>query len=325
MNCRMFVTGILIIACVLEDSTLSASVQTQQLSNGHSIRSTRQLSNTSNRPEDQNGATELNIAFDLPDIVTAIELPYGAVQLEGFKSVNNDRNLHDVTGTKTSQLFWVSIGHPQFIKTSDQDKSTDTKGTELFHFSNRGFSTYIEMMTQEQRRALVGAARSKHEVNISDNQIVHLVLSKFVCTLLLYDEAGDKFLITGNVSDFRYFPLRMDFEAPEKSIERKLFSQFIKQPALDLHFDCRIESSGGKLVKSNTLSINSAKMQQIGLEEKLFGPAGKNGKEDVYVTRNQLTELAYEMYSALHIVEDYQIPESQFSEAFVSDLISQVR
>ena len=66
-------------------------------------------------------------------------------------------------------------------------------------------------------------------------------------------------------------------------------------------------------------------VEEIGLVDKLFGSSlqNKTQKESVYVTRDQMNELSREMYSTLNIVEDYEMPEFEFGEAFISGLISQ--
>ena len=93
---------------------------------------------------------------------------------------------------------------------------------------------------------------------------------------------------------------------------------------LQIWNSCAILPQLGKLAKTNTLTISAQQQQLLGLREKLFGQASSNGPGDVYVTRDQMTDLASEMYSTLNIVEDYQIPEIQFSEAFVDGMINQI-
>jgi hypothetical protein len=83
-------------------------------------------------------------------------------------------------------------------------------------------------------------------------------------------------------------------------------------------------SAQGKMTPSNSLTISSAKLQELGLENKLYGPTGSTGKESVYVTRDQMASLAAEMYSTLNIVEDYEMPETQFTDAFVDELVRQM-
>ena len=77
-------------------------------------------------------------------------------------------------------------------------------------------------------------------------------------------------------------------------------------------------------MKTNTLSVTAQQLQGFGLEENLFGNASANNLSDVFVSRNQLAELANEMYSRLNILEEYEMPEHQFSEAFVHGLIDQI-
>lgn len=286
-----------------------------------SVTSTRVETLQSNDDKAVSSHQQMNIAFDLPDITATVKTASGDFQLEAYKSIDNDRILNGGSKERTSRLFWVSVGFPNFVKTVGGKSSKNSK---LFHFSAKGFRAYIEMMTDSHRLHLAKTATTKYQVNISDAQVVNLILSSFKCSLLLFDETGKKYLLDGKVTDFRHFPLRMDFYAPLKSHERKLFLDFMYESEADLEFDCSMESSGGKLMKTNTLVINADQLQQIGLEEKLFGPSGAKGKDSVYVTRDQMTTLASEMYSTLNIVEDYQMPEIQFSEEFVNGLISQV-
>jgi hypothetical protein len=51
----------------------------------------------------------------------------------------------------------------------------------------------------------------------------------------------------------------------------------------------------------------------------LYGPSS-----EVYVTRDQLSDIAIEMYTSLNIVEEYEMPMYQFNENFIEGLISQV-
>jgi hypothetical protein len=155
----------------------------------------------------------------------------------------------------------------------------------------------------------------------------YLLSNRFDCQLFIYDEADNKYLISGRVTDFRNYPLRMDFRAPRTSMERKLFAEYLQAAEQghlteDMHFTCHI-ASRGKLLKTNTLTISLQQVEQIGLVDKLFGPATSDDRQTVYVTRQQLTELAAEMYSTLNIVEEYEMPQVQFSDAFVEGLILQ--
>ena len=264
--------------------------------------------------------TDTNIAFDLPDLIVTMETQTGTHQLEAYKSVNNDAIIRNKTTDQVSQLFWVSVGRPTFVKTP---KKSNTSITAVFHGSNFGFTAYIQMLTPDQRRELASIAKTKYRLDVAENQILNLILSKFECSLTMFDEIGDKYLLVGNVHEFREFPLRMDFLARPRSIERKLFDE-LSSESTDLRFVCSM-ASRGKLMKTNTLIITTEQQQLLGIEEKLFGPAtSDNSNSHVYVTRDQMTELASEMYTTLNIVEDYQMSEGQFSDAFVEGMINQI-
>ena len=86
---------------------------------------------------------------------------------------------------------------------------------------------------------------------------------------------------------------------------------------LDLNIDCEINSKG-RAYRQNTLIITGDQLYRIGMIDDLFGPA-----TDRYVTRRQMTDLTSEVYLKLNIIEDYQMPESQFRESFVNDFIAQ--
>ena len=267
---------------------------------------------------DKKDLSDSNIAFDLPDLTSIIETSSGAFQLEAYKSVNNDRIIRNVSNEKVSQLFWVSVGQPTLVKKKSPSNRTSEK---IFHSSNYGFTTYIDMLTTAHRNVLLSTVNKKYHIKVDVSQIVNLILSKFECLLTMYDENGKKYLLKGNVFDFRHFPLRMNFQAPLRSAERRVF---LLQDESDLDFMCTMASTG-KLMKTNTLTISGQQQQLIGIEEKLFGPATTDkSKEQVYVTRDQMTDLSSEMYTTLNIVEDYQMSEGQFSDAFVEGMINQI-
>ena len=276
-----------------------------------------------------------DIAFDLPDLSAIVETTTGQFQLEAFKWSKNDQILERIgqqssVGAATSistELRWVSIGYVTFVKTTDP-KNPNT--TNLFHKTEDGFTTYIDMLSPAHRNILAEVAKKKYRVDVTGDQIFHLILSKFECSRKMYDEStGAKYLLKGEVSVFHHFPLQMDFEAPHGSIERRLFGKELDGEGSSRKFNCRVFSHG-KDVKTNRLTLTSYQQQIIGLEEKLFGLANTSATEmreiptDVLVTRVQATELANEMYTSLNILEEYEMPELQFSEAFVSDLISQI-
>ena len=103
-------------------------------------------------------------------------------------------------------------------------------------------------------------------------------------------------------------------------------------------FDCKITLADGKrkyllVGEAHQLNVSPLEVffyapiaskernafeQQLGIIDEIFGPAS-----EVFVTRNQLSELATEIYSKLNILEEYEMPESEFDSSFVNDLIKQ--
>ena len=263
---------------------------------------------------------DTNIAFDLPDLTVTVETKTGIHQLEAYKSVDNDKIIRDKATAQVSQLFWVSVGRPTLVKTPTKSNASMTA---IFHNSNFGFTTYIQMLTPDQRKELAVTAKNKYRLDVTEKQILNLILSKFECSLTMFDEAGNKYLWIGNVHEFREFPLRMDFLARPRSIERKLFEELLRDSS-DLRFMCNM-ASHGRLMKTNTLTITSEQQQLLGIEEKLFGRATSDtSNSNMYVTRDQMTGISSEMYSSLNIVEYYQMSEGQFSDAFIEGMINQI-
>ena len=256
------------------------------------------------------------MSFDIPDLAVTVKSDNGEVQLEAYKSVSNDQinNLKEGRlSDRQSQLFWVSIGIPTLMRTS-------LKGTNLtlFHKDFRGFFTAIEMLTLEQRQILAQAATEKYGVKIQSKQIVHLVLSKFECKINLYED-GKNYIISGKVGEFRKFPLRLHFRAELGTIERKLFEQIEKKEE-PFEIECFLATQG-KEIQSNTLVISANEVEALGLTNKIFGTNTNN--KIMYITREQLKILSLDMYSSLHIAEKYHMSYSQFSDAFINDLVEQ--
>jgi hypothetical protein len=168
------------------------------------------------------------------------------------------------------------------------------------------------MLTEEQRMILSKTASSKYQLNINSAQIAHLILDSFECNF-----GTEKNSIKGKVKDFRKFPLRMTFDAPEGSTEREVLEKHLKQgnKNTDLEFNCKL-STVSNIVKINTLSITSSQFQELEIKEKLLGPASS-----AYVSREQINQLSGEVFSSLNVFEEYEMPEYQFQQNFVDDFI----
>ena len=250
--------NVAVILLAIQTQLICCSSESNQLANDNDndVRSIETDAELNDKNADS--SDDKNIAFELPDLTATIDtLVGGHYQIKAYKSVHNDRILlQNAEGKPTagsrSQLFWVSVGQPTLVKTP---VPTRTGGHDpaivarLFHNSTLGFYTYVQMLTPAQRVLLADTANDKyHGVKVSEKQIVNLILSKFECSLQLFDEAENKYLITGKVTDFLNFPLRVDFKAPRGSIERKLFLEHLggvdSDEVPDMHFICRMASRG---------------------------------------------------------------------------------
>jgi len=129
----------------------------------------------------------------------------------------------------------------------------------------------FQMLNGEQRKILSKTASEKYHLDIKPSQIAHLILDNFECSLDLGEKNN---YIKGRVENFRKFPLRMDFDLPKGSSERKVFMTYLQQHGknVDLSFKCRL-SSVSHTVKINSLAISSSEYQQMAIREKILGPA----------------------------------------------------
>lgn len=255
--------------------------------------------------------SDRNIAFDSADLTYDYEIDNHLVQLQAFKSINNDLILNTNNASKYSQLQWFSIGYPKLLMVSDNPIN-------VFRFNREGFSLDINMLTSSLKQEFVRKVQKKYKIQISEDQIVNLVPSDFQCSLKFYSN-DEKLLIRGRVKQFAVFPLQVHFDTPSGTRERDALLKRIEADCkhLDLNFDCYI-GSHGRITKVNTLSINAEQINQLSLVDDLFGPASS-----VYVTRQQMAELASKVYTRLNIIEDYQIPQSTFSTDFIQDFLAQ--
>ena len=256
-----------------------------------------------------------NIVFDLADLTVDYQTDNGWISLEAFKSSINDLIIQANDVNKYGQLNWLSIGYPQLVLTPNP---TNNSLNQMFVFKLEGFYVRVEMLTNLQRKLFQGVVQRKYNILISAEQIVNLVPSKFKCSMNFYVD-NKRILINGKVNQFNTFPLKIEFAAPSTTPERLALEKRIKDDGsnLDLNIDCEINSKG-KTYRQNTLIITGDQLYKIGLIDDLFGPA-----TDRYVTRRQMTDLTSEVYLKLNIIEDYQMPASQFKENFLNDLIAQ--
>ena len=269
-----------------------------------------------------------DISFEGPDLVASLPLTEGIqgtyYVLQAYKSIRNDGIYKKIRNNDTSlksALRWYSIGHPTPLF---HNSELDSNKTTLVQMGHHAFYIYFNMLTADQVDLLREAAEKKFRVDIDKIQITPLTLASFRCSFSLYDKQERQYMFKGNVKNFNTFPLQMVFPLSSGSKEYMVFKEQL--PSLDHKnwplMTCSMATKA-KRVLTNTLTITSRQVDQIGMKEKLFGDSTGGQKEEVYVTRDQMAEFSRDMYASLNIIEEYDMPESQFSDAFVSGLIQQ--
>ena len=254
-----------------------------------------------------------DVVFTLPDLVAEYSLNnVEKKQLEAFRTKSNDAILTNKSTDKYDQLHWVSLGYPELtaIKSS--------QGTNLFRFTRTGFYTYVEMLTEHQKNLFVNEAKRKYNINVKKEQITTLIASEFKCKVRVLCKQKPMWL-SGNVFDLKSFPLALKFDYANVTAEKK---ECIKKEILenmdDLELECQVFASASS-VKENKFSIDFNSENNNQLVNELFGR-----NDSVYVTRNQMDDFSQEVYSSMNVFEQFEMPDEQFSNVFVEDLIRQL-
>jgi hypothetical protein len=242
------------------------------------------------------------IIFGLVDITIEINEYNDIYKIEAFKTKDNDDIFNKNNPNEYSKLAWVSLGSPKLVKLSKNN---------VFYFTEHAVFARVSMLTEIYKQSIADAIRTKYRVNVTTNQITTMSLSKFECETSIYERNRLR-VIRGQAKNFAKFPLELQFSYPKQSNERQILEN---NP--ELKFDCVIKA-GAAQKKTNILSINLNQFNELGIIENLFGPAN-----EVYMTRNQLSNLAFDVFTSLDIVEEYQMSEKEFDLKFVDGLISQ--
>jgi hypothetical protein len=242
------------------------------------------------------------IIFGLVDITIEINEFNDIYKIEAFKTKDNDDIFNKKIQNEYSKLAWVSLGSPKLVRLSKNN---------VFYFTEHAVFARVSMLTETYKQSIADAIKTKYRVNVTTNQITTMSLSKFECETSVYERNRLR-VIRGQVKNFAKFPLELQFSYSKQSNERQIL-----QNNPELKFDCVIKA-GAAQKKTNILSINLNQFNELGVIENLFGPAN-----EVYVTRNQLSNLAFDVFTSLDIVEEYQMSEKEFDLKFVDGLITQ--
>ena len=76
----------------------------------------------------------------------------------------------------------------------------------------------------------------------------------------------------------------------------------------------------GTMKKENTFMLTANQLQKIGFEDKLLGPKAPAA----FVTRNQMSQFASEVFSSMNVFEEYEVPEYKFNTAFVDVIMCEL-
>ncbi|XP_065665060.1 uncharacterized protein LOC136086703 [Hydra vulgaris] len=249
--------------------------------------------------------TSSDFIFDTPDVIKEYFREDGTkVTLEAYRTKNNEKHL---ANNQHSSLRWFSLGQPEI---------TDFSKNSRFGFRKLSFWVLFEMLTSLDKKELAEEVRRDKNIVVNPSQFSDLDANTIECFIELYDvEELKTVTLKGKVFNFKKSPYEIDFKYPVGTKERNLFEQEIKTEP-NLKFICNV-TAGAQVQKSNTFTLTLQESNNLRLSDKLFGPAN-----EVYVTRDQLTELSNEVNSYFNVIEDYQISQEQFSSAFVDNLIS---
>jgi len=268
------------------------------------------LANAFDLPDNETLAIESKASdfiFETPDVVKVYVRDDGtSVRLDAYKTAKNEALM---SSGQFSDLRWVSFGKPEIVKLNNQN---------LFNFQSKiSFSLYFEMLTNRDKEVLADEVKRAKGFAVHSSQFLDIDSNTIECSIELYDLKEQKIhLLKGKVFGLGQSPYKVDFKYPVGTKERLLFEEEIKEEPVNLEFICSI-TAGAQIQKSNTFTITVQESNNIRLKEKLFGPANES-----YVTRDQLTELSNEIDSYFNVIENYQIPQNQFSSAFVENMIS---
>jgi WD40 repeat protein len=246
-----------------------------------------------------------NLDFDFADIIVYEKIDEYKNEIKAFKSFDNNEIIQNRYEQRYSQLEWVSIGYPRFIK-----NNSTLNDNSYIHYKSDKFYMFIETLSLKQALLIAKGIHLKYELKVKSNQIHKLPLFKFECKTLLKKEL----IIKGSVNNFNRYPLKLEFNYPENSLER---IQLEKNLNLNkyLNFNCELASINVKK-STNKFKLNQ---QNFKLFDKLFG-----NLDSCYVTRNQLNIFSKNLYNLLNIINEYYLSEYQFREIFVDDLITQI-
>jgi hypothetical protein len=266
-----------------------------------------------------------NVMIESTDIIVEYNEGAKIKLMEAYRSTKNDLVLSNNRTSQFGQLEWHSIGSPLLVNIPSttkkkQNSNTSLPFTKVFQLTPNGFNIYIDVLNEAQKLAFIRKIRTRYGIDVDITQIIKLKPSTLKCSMDLSceneDEETDVIKVNGSLKSFVDFPLRVQFNAPINSTTRVCFEHNLGQHE-HVEIDCTV-SKNSKSVRQNFFALSVEQMSANEFVEKLFGEAS-----EVYVSREQLANLASHIYTSFNVYEEYEIPESEFSSSFVEGLIQQ--
>ena len=250
-----------------------------------------------------------SISFENADITVAVRTASGVQVAEAFNATLGAFN--------QQKMRWVSLGLPRLLV---QRNNASVSNQSFFEFAPGGFYAYIETLSEPVAVELAKEARVKYD-NSSIDPSQFLPIDKhiwsFSCFIDLYDSADDnEFARILGAAEIIANPIVVFFKLPNAS---KTHEKSLKDPKSQVIIKCNVKSRA-KVRKQNVLTISSSTIEELNLKESIFGPSNT----EVFVTLNQLVEMARRIYKSPQIEEEYEILDERFKTEFVEDLLSLV-
>ena len=234
-----------------------------------------------------------------------VEVSIDNYTIKVFSGKGNNEILNN-TSVQYNKLKWYSIGHPVIVGAYGR------MGQVVTHHRYRdGYYVKIRMLTTTHKTKIAKALSTRWGVPINESQILDLILSKFDCSINVTGLGNNK--LTGAVSRFSKFPLRLRFSVKGKSLSEKtvIDRTLAKCPVLQC-----LATSKLKEEKVERLNLNAGQTNRM--LQKLFDG---NNKTSVYFTKNQLLTYGSEMHSEW---ETYGKSQTVFAKVVADELIQQV-
>ena len=236
-----------------------------------------------------------SISFENADITVAVKTASGVRVAEAFNATLGAFN--------QQKMRWVSLGLPRLlVRTNKASENASVTNQSLFEFAPGGFYAYIETLSDSIAVELAKEARVKYDNNsIKPSQFLPIDkhIGSFSCFIDLYDSADDnEFARILGAAEIIANPIVVFFKLPNASKKHK---NLLKDPKSQVIIKCNVESRA-RVRKQNVLTISSSTIEELNLKESIFGPSNT----EVFVTRNQLVELARRVHKSLEIEEDYE-------------------